>query len=491
MLAGALALATGLAAPAAQAAGPVRLFAGLTADDPAIPAALVARTELQLEAALRRGVPGRLDVRIALPKGGKLPPAIDRELAEAHADLAAGLDRYLDMRMGDAATRLERARDRFIKRLGWLGSADPFVQASLYLAMARLADGNEGACQRLRLPDEDLPLSEFPPELADLLDIGRSRLKARSRLTVAATPPGAHVIVDGRLKGRAPLTIEGLTEGRHAIRIEAPGFEPWVRQIDVGSGAGRQPVRLEEAPARLGPAQLLEATGADAVIIGRITRSSEGQPVLAVARIDRSRQGFGAIAIRELDLRDARASIDEVAGVVGDPDSPPPTAEELASWEGGDPLPTDGDSAHLTLSVGGGAGLAEQVSDPGVAPVPLVLALTVSTPLDGGWEAVGVMRGQVLSPRAYMAVAGGRYRPGGPDGHFGLLLGGAFGQIAHTITDTETQRPSVAGTVGVAGGLGLVVPVGGQTVSVDLLGTTLRPDFTVHVDLLVGAQIRL
>jgi hypothetical protein len=90
-----------------------------------------------------------------------------------------------------------------------------------------------------------------------------------------------------------------------------------------------------------------------------------------------------------------------------------------------------------------------------------------------------------------MAIAAGRYRPGGADSAFGLMLGGAFGQIAHTITDTETGRASVAGTVGLSGGAGFAVTVGEQTLTIDVVATTLRPDFTLHVDLLVGAQVGL
>lgn len=477
----------------------MRVFAGVTVADPAVPAALLARTEIALEAALRNAGPGRLDIRVALPRGGALPVGVDRDLAEATAALDAGLDRYLDMRMGEAADRLQSARDLFDKRLGWLGSADPLIEASLYLAMSRLADGDEGACQRvlqlllLRLPDEDLPLSEFPPELADLLEVGRTRLKARSRLTVAAAPPGAHVIIDGRLRGRAPLTVDGLTEGRHALRIEAPGHDPWVRQISVGPGQARQPVRLDPGDPARTPLDLAVRSGAQSAFAGRILGEA-GRRVLAVARFDRGRPGVAALAFHDLDgagSADPKTAADVTAGAVVDPDAPAPSPAELVRWAGGAPPSEARAAAHLTLAVGTGAGLAEQVSEPGVAPVPVILALGLSTPLEGGWEAVGMMRAQPLEPRAYMALAAARYRPSGAGGALGLLLGGAFGQIAHTITDTETGRASVAGTVGLAGGVGLVGPIAGRILTLDLVATTLRPDFTFHVDLLLGTQIGL
>jgi hypothetical protein len=497
----------------------VWLFAGLHPVDSTISRELLTRAEGMLEAALRRGAPGELDVRIAWPAAEPVPKSVTRDMGSAHAALTSGLDRYLDMRMPEAAAQLEHARDLYLKHLGWLGSADPFVQASLYLAMARLADGDEESCRRVlqvllrRLPSENLPLSEFPPELADLLDMERAGLRANSRLSLVSSPPGAHVVIDGRLRGRTPLTVDGLIEGPHDVRLEAAGHAPWVRRLRLGAGEVQQPVRLRAIDGDLGAGALERAwradshsadlrsaadafagdAGASAVIIGWAGHGDGDAPTLFVARFDRGGTRIGAIAAVPLRTDGLDRAIDEAAGVLTETGGGSVSPELEARFLGlaRRARSPEGDTAHLVVAIGAGAGLAEQVSDPGVAPVPLVIAFGLSTPLDGGWEVSGMMRAQPLEPRAYLAVAGARYRPAGPSGALGLLVGGAFGQVAHTITDTETGRASVAGTVGVAAGLGLRSLIGGTVMTLDLVAVILRPDFTVHADLLVGAQIGL
>ncbi len=502
---------------------PVWIFAGLHAAQGAVAPALVERAEGSLYRALAAGGPARLEIRVSWPIAEPIQPSAARDLADAHAAFSAGVERYLDLRMEAATKRLQVARDLFQRNLGHMGSADPFVRASMYLATARLALGDEGWARRdlrallQRAPDDDLPLSEYPPELADLIDIERDRMKPDSRLEVASTPAGAHVTVDGRLRGRTPLTVDRLTRGPHGVRVEAAGSMPWVATLPAGDGQARQTIRLVPAEADLGARALLRArtadgrgdamrsaanalaqdARADAVIIGWLERRGEAT-TLAVARFDRDRRDFGAIAIESFLPQDLPGAIDRAAGIIAQPYGVPPGPAWRRAFFGRGPATPPPTTAgrgtaegRLVLALGAGAGWADQVSDPGVAPVLGVVALALSTPAEGGWEAVGLLRAQPLAPRSYLAVAGGRYRPAGPDGRFGVLLGATFGQIAHTIGDTETGRPSVAGSAGLAAGAGLRAALAGTTWTVDLLAVSLRPDFTIHADLLVGLEFRL
>ena len=71
-------------------------------------------------------------------------------------------------------------------------------------------------------------------------------------LEVTADKPGAVVSVDGRTLGDAPQTVAALSPGRHAVRVEAPGFEPWTQEAHVLPGlTTRLQARLMRAPASL------------------------------------------------------------------------------------------------------------------------------------------------------------------------------------------------------------------------------------------------
>ena len=48
-------------------------------------------------------------------------------------------------------------------------------------------------------------------------------------------PQGADIYVDDKFVGNTPSTLE-LTQGNHAMRVEASGYEPWVRELEVAAG---------------------------------------------------------------------------------------------------------------------------------------------------------------------------------------------------------------------------------------------------------------
>jgi hypothetical protein len=52
---------------------------------------------------------------------------------------------------------------------------------------------------------------------------------------VNSDPQGADIYVDDKFVGNTPSTLE-LTQGNHAMRVEASGYEPWVRELQVGAG---------------------------------------------------------------------------------------------------------------------------------------------------------------------------------------------------------------------------------------------------------------
>ena len=58
---------------------------------------------------------------------------------------------------------------------------------------------------------------------------------ARSRGSVAidSIPPGARVLVDGRLVGSTPLVLEDVPAGTRLVRVEADGYPVWAWTVRV------------------------------------------------------------------------------------------------------------------------------------------------------------------------------------------------------------------------------------------------------------------
>jgi hypothetical protein len=67
-------------------------------------------------------------------------------------------------------------------------------------------------------------------------------------LAVESRPPGAQVLLDGRVVGSTPLTASDLAVGRHEVRIELAGYQVWTGTIEI---AAAQRVRIAASLDRL------------------------------------------------------------------------------------------------------------------------------------------------------------------------------------------------------------------------------------------------
>ena len=81
-------------------------------------------------------------------------------------------------------------------------------------------------------PSPDAPAADAPPRPAPP---GVGSLLVRSR------PPGAAVQVDGVEVGVTPVQVPDVAFGAHQVRIELPGYRPWVAEVDV---SGTEEVRV-------------------------------------------------------------------------------------------------------------------------------------------------------------------------------------------------------------------------------------------------------
>jgi serine/threonine protein kinase len=55
-------------------------------------------------------------------------------------------------------------------------------------------------------------------------------------LVVESRPPGATVVIDGRVAGTTPLSIGDVRAGNHAVRIERDGYRAWTSTVTVAGG---------------------------------------------------------------------------------------------------------------------------------------------------------------------------------------------------------------------------------------------------------------
>ena len=82
--------------------------------------------------------------------------------------------------------------------------------------------------------------------------LGAALKPAWAQVGFVSEPPNAQVFSGDEILGNTPLTTE-LLEGRHDVRIKAPGYKVWQDTIDVVAGAAQNltGIRLEAADATL------------------------------------------------------------------------------------------------------------------------------------------------------------------------------------------------------------------------------------------------
>jgi hypothetical protein len=145
-------------------------------------------------------------------------------------------------------------------------------------------------------------------------EMRRVRLAAPARLEVVADVAGARVFVGGTLRGDAPVPAFAVRSGRHEIRVEADGYEPFADVVDLPPGAAR---RLD---ARLVPR--VDATGAAAANAAPWVVTGVGLTILAVGAgfglAARANEGHPAAAVYNVraNVSFVVGGIATVAGVV-------------------------------------------------------------------------------------------------------------------------------------------------------------------------------
>jgi len=96
--------------------------------------------------------------------------------------------------------------------------------------------------QKLRIMSQEEALKDNPPAPAP--PVQQAAATSMTKLSIASTPAGADIEVDGGFVGNTPSTIE-VALGDHTITVSKSGFKSWERKLKVTGGSVNLTAELE------------------------------------------------------------------------------------------------------------------------------------------------------------------------------------------------------------------------------------------------------
>jgi hypothetical protein len=183
-----------------------------------------------------------------LPAGAAATPALRR----ARNHLAAAREAYASFEYDRALAELARIDELLLEREPSGPVLEILVQRHLLAGQVHEGrDRPDEALESFRLVRHldpgrtELDPGEYRPRVVSLYRKSRPS-RANSTLEVAVTPAGAHIWIDGRAIGRAPLEASGLAPGPHWVVASAAGRQPRGQLVTAEAGKKRA-VELELA----------------------------------------------------------------------------------------------------------------------------------------------------------------------------------------------------------------------------------------------------
>ena len=187
------------------------------------------------------------------------PPGAERSsvqaLAEVQARLRRAHDERAELRHGQAIAALLEAEQLALGALSVPGAAAFYAEVEIELAITAAETGQVGIAEAALAractvdPGRAVGAAEAPPDFVARAEAVRRALATGPRGTFevrASDAPAAAAFLDDRSLGPTPVAIEA-SVGRHVLRLEASGFRPWARVIDVQEGP-RAPVVVVLSP---------------------------------------------------------------------------------------------------------------------------------------------------------------------------------------------------------------------------------------------------
>lgn len=162
---------------------------------------------------------------------------IAEDLSQKAREAYDGLD------LETAETALKGAIKRYERYAAYIADFKKMSDALLLLGAVNILKGNErGGTAALEQAIGIFPGAEpdprvFNPAMRVQFSQVASRLGTQptGTVTVSSSPSYGTIFIDGRFVGVTPMPIEGLTPGRHVVRIEREGFRPWGGVMDIVS----------------------------------------------------------------------------------------------------------------------------------------------------------------------------------------------------------------------------------------------------------------
>lgn len=278
-------------------------------------------------------------------------------LARVEALLAQARAEAADLAEGDALSSLAQAA-ALVDDLGdvpgaAMWQAEVQLQIGVTAGQAGLTQLAEDAFRRTTTldPGRRLRQAEAPPAVvAQFERAARGRaLSAAGAFDVRASVAGAAVYLDDALQGAAPVRVRAVV-GRHVLRVEAAGHQPYGASIDILEG---------ERPAldiALAPAPALDATNSAlqlaaagryplaAAPLSRLERAGERAPTLYALEVSTDAQRALLVRCRPdgcrgpLRLSDANSEQSLAAALATSQWFEPARMNDARNWLGaGDP----------------------------------------------------------------------------------------------------------------------------------------------------------
>ncbi|HIN85859.1 MAG TPA: PEGA domain-containing protein, partial [Myxococcales bacterium] len=200
-------------------------------------------SDIQLRrSAIKKAAPEKLQVT-------KKPLRQDRDLEAADKAVWKGKEALRKRLWARAAGNFTRAAKLYERKLAVLEDFDKLVDAQLFIALSRFAQGYEADAEEalarvvtLRpelIVDKRWRSPEFESAIKRLKS-GLARVPTGT-LNISCSVAGCTIYVDGIVKGVNTASVTGYPRGNHVIRVTAVGYKSWAKRVFTpGKGQSRQ-----------------------------------------------------------------------------------------------------------------------------------------------------------------------------------------------------------------------------------------------------------
>ena len=173
--------------------------------------------------------------------GVKEPAAVARARQTARASLKDGIQHFTAVEFGPAIASFQKALKILRKQAAWINDVPEYPKALAYLAAAYILQGDtqdgKAVYRELLLyqPDYQVDTKTFDPSLKHLVAQVRQGIKSGSMgsVSVYSKPSGARIFLDGKHVGFTPASLDKIPTGRHVMRIESLGTQPWGKVVNI------------------------------------------------------------------------------------------------------------------------------------------------------------------------------------------------------------------------------------------------------------------